>query len=223
MGYVTWPGGGGQHLPPPPFARVRGQPPPTPGQGQRSTTSPLARVRDQPPPPSQGQRSTTSPLTRSEVNHPLPRPGTTSPLARVRGQPPPPPRPDIWALCMGREYASYWNAFLFKYDFNNVFKVYPCNSEINHLPLARVKGQPPPPDQGQRSTTPPPRPGTTSPLARVRGHPPPLPRPDIWALCILLECILDFNNVFKVYPCQSKFISDISHHIFWRFRSFLVM
>ena len=49
------------------------------GQGQRSTTCPLARVKGQPPPsqgprsttyPGQGQRSTTSPCLGSKVNHP---------------------------------------------------------------------------------------------------------------------------------------------------------
>ena len=64
-------------------------------------------------------------------------------------------------------------------------------------PLTRVKGQPPPPDQGQRSTTSPTlgQKLTTPPLARVKDQPPP-PHDtyryynQLVAVHILLECIL---------------------------------
>ena len=116
---------------PHPPARVKGQPPPPPRQHHPphwTTPPPLARVKCHLPAPGQGQRSTTSPLDNtshsldntspwpgSKVNHLPPGqhlalPGQHLPLARVKGRPPP---PNLRALCIGGRYASYWNAFLF--------------------------------------------------------------------------------------------------------------
>ena len=60
-------------------------------------------------PPGQGQRSTTSPLDRNTT--PLDRTPTHPQEGEVIDLPPPPP-PNIRALCSGWRYASYWNAFL---------------------------------------------------------------------------------------------------------------
>ena len=65
---------------------VKGQPPPSPRQGERS---PLTRVKGQPLPPGQGQRSTTYPWPGSKVNPFSPQPGSKVNHLVNPGQPPP--------------------------------------------------------------------------------------------------------------------------------------